>query len=74
MLVNQQEIDRVKSVLVPTWQSVIAISYHAKMDNKKVLYIIKRILRDIERCVEIENRRVDGHNPVYVVRPIKTVD
>jgi hypothetical protein len=69
MQVKQEDIDRVAGVLVPTWQSVVAVAYHAKVTPKLALKITK-YLRDSLRSVEIRDCRLDGHNPVYMVRPI----
>lgn len=71
MLVKQEEVDAVKNALVPTWQSVVAVSYHAKVGRKKTLFILKSILRDQAKYVEMRDYRMDRHNPVWIVRPIK---
>ena len=71
MLVKQEEIDAVKNALVPTWQSVVAISYHAKVGRKKTLFILKKVLRDNANYVEMRDCRLDGHNAVWMARPVK---
>ena len=71
MLVKQEEVDAVKNALVPTWQSVVAIAYHAKVGRKKTLFILKKVLRDKANYVEMRDCRLDGHNPVWMARPIK---
>jgi len=73
MNVEQKEIDAIKNELVPTWQSVAAVAHHAGIKPKRALRIIK-FLRDNLKIVEMRDCRLDGHNPVWLVRPLdKTV-
>jgi len=60
------EIGRVERVLLRTWQSVIAISEHAGLEHRKTLAIIKE--RKLELGIETRDGRLDGHNPVWLVR------
>lgn len=70
MKVKHDEIESIKSVLVPTWQSVVAVSFHAKVGKKRALAILK-YFRDSLGLVEMRDCRLDGHNPVWMVRPKK---
>jgi len=67
MKITQQELESVKNVLLPTWQSVVAIAYHAQIKPKKTLSIV-RYLRDKLDLVETRDCRMDGHNPVWLAK------
>lgn len=60
------EIGAIKAVLIKTWVSAVAISVYAGVPHRRTL----EILKDMKRRAEIEMRdcRLDGHNPVWMVR------
>lgn len=68
MKVTQEEIENIQKALVPTWQSVVAVAYHARIKPKRALGILK-YFRDTLGAVEMRDCRLDGHNPVWMVRP-----
>jgi hypothetical protein len=72
MKATHEEIERVKNATIPcqTWQSVSAISYHARVAKKRTLMIVK-YMRDTLGLVEMRDCRLDGHNPVWLVRPLE---
>lgn len=68
MKVTQDELENIQNALVPTWQSVVAVAYHARINPKRTLRILK-YFRDVTDFVEMRDCRLDGHNPVWLVRP-----
>lgn len=63
---TEHEVWRIQAVLLTTWQSVIAISEHSGVDHKKTLAILKDRATDLR--IERRDCRLDGHNPVWMVR------
>lgn len=65
-LYGEDEVLKVRSVLLPTWQSVMAVSMHAELPHRMVL----KILREQAERLRVERRdcRLDGHNTVWMVR------
>lgn len=65
-LLESIDAERIRQFLLKTWVSAVAISAYAHVPHRRALEIM-RDMRD-SGLIEMRDCRLDGHNPVWMVR------
>lgn len=66
------QLDLIRSVLLPAWQTAAAIAMHARLPARTALVVLKAA---DGWGIESKLVRIDGHNQVHVfrLRPVQIV-